>query len=81
MTQGGPRPAMQQQQQQQSEGWTGPASAPPIGASAPGQQGGMQGRMVPGTAPMRPNSQPGPRPMLQSPLMASGESQLKNVLV
>ncbi|XP_054893226.1 nuclear receptor coactivator 2 isoform X2 [Poeciliopsis prolifica] len=70
MTQGGPRPAMQQQQ---SEGWTGPASAPPIGASAPGQQGGMQGRMVPGTAPMRPNSQPGPRPMLQSPIMTNAQ--------
>ncbi|XP_027860868.1 nuclear receptor coactivator 2 isoform X2 [Xiphophorus couchianus] len=76
MTQGGPRPAMQQQQQ--SEGWTGPASAPPIGASAPGQQGGMQGRMVPGTAPMRPNSQPGPgpRPMLQSPLMANAQPDM-----
>ncbi|XP_008394576.1 nuclear receptor coactivator 2 isoform X4 [Poecilia reticulata] len=74
MTQGGPRPAMQQQQQ--PEGWTGPASAPPIGASAPGQQGGIQGRMVPGNAPMRPNSQPGPRPMLQSPLMANAQPDM-----
>uniref|UniRef100_A0A3B3XWX9 DUF1518 domain-containing protein n=1 Tax=Poecilia mexicana TaxID=48701 RepID=A0A3B3XWX9_9TELE len=76
MTQGGPRPAMQQQQQQQPEGWTGPASAPPIGASAPGQQGGMQGRMVPGNPPMRPNSQPAPRPMLQSPLMANAQPDM-----
>uniref|UniRef100_A0A3Q2G874 Nuclear receptor coactivator 2 n=1 Tax=Cyprinodon variegatus TaxID=28743 RepID=A0A3Q2G874_CYPVA len=36
----------------------------------------MQGRMVPGTAPMRPNSQPGPRPMLQSPIMANAQPDM-----
>uniref|UniRef100_A0A3Q2QUW3 Nuclear receptor coactivator n=1 Tax=Fundulus heteroclitus TaxID=8078 RepID=A0A3Q2QUW3_FUNHE len=78
MAPGGPRPGMQQQQQQQQqqEGWTTSASAPPIGAPAPGQQGAMQGRMVPGTAPMRPNSQPGPRPMLQSPIMANAQADM-----
>ncbi|XP_035981586.1 nuclear receptor coactivator 2 isoform X4 [Fundulus heteroclitus] len=75
MAPGGPRPGMQQQQQQQ-EGWTASASAPPIGAPAPGQQGAIQGRMVPGTAPMRPNSQPGPRPMLQSPIMANAQADM-----
>uniref|UniRef100_A0A667YVL4 Nuclear receptor coactivator 2 n=1 Tax=Myripristis murdjan TaxID=586833 RepID=A0A667YVL4_9TELE len=58
----------------QQEGWVGSASAPPLGASGPGQQGPMQGRMGPNSAPMRPNSQPGPRQMLQSPMMANGES-------
>uniref|UniRef100_A0A8C5HUJ7 Nuclear receptor coactivator n=1 Tax=Gouania willdenowi TaxID=441366 RepID=A0A8C5HUJ7_GOUWI len=58
----GPRPGIQQQQQQQ-EGWVGSASAPPLGATGPGQ------RMGPGSGPMRPNSQPGPRAMLQSPMM------------
>uniref|UniRef100_A0A8C2ZE29 Nuclear receptor coactivator n=1 Tax=Cyclopterus lumpus TaxID=8103 RepID=A0A8C2ZE29_CYCLU len=43
--------------------------------SGPGQPGPMQARMGPNGAPMRPNSQPGPRPMLQSPMMASGETQ------
>ncbi|XP_015243629.1 PREDICTED: nuclear receptor coactivator 2 isoform X2 [Cyprinodon variegatus] len=71
MAAGGPRPGMQQQ-----EGWNSSASAPPMGASAPGQQGAMQGRMVPGTAPMRPNSQPGPRPMLQSPIMANAQPDM-----
>lgn len=71
MAPGGPRPGMQQQ-----EGWSGSASAPPMGASAPGQQGAMQGRMVPGTAPMRPSSQPGPRPMLQSPIMANAQPDM-----
>jgi len=70
MAPGGPRPGMQQQQQ---EGWVGSASAPPLGASGPGQPVPMQARMGPNGAPMRPNSQPGPRPMLQSPMMASGE--------
>lgn len=69
MAPGGPRPAMQQQ-----EGWVGSASAPPLGATGPGQQGAMQGRMGPNGAPMRPNSQPGPRQLLQSPMMANGES-------
>lgn len=67
MAPGGPRPGMQQH-----EGWVGSVSAPPLGASGPGQQGAMQGRMGPNSAPMRPNSQP--RPMLQSPMMANGES-------
>ncbi|XP_054478534.1 nuclear receptor coactivator 2 isoform X2 [Anoplopoma fimbria] len=71
MAQGGPRPGMQQQ-----EGWVGSASAPPLGASGPGQQGPMQGRMGPNGAPMRPNSQPGPRPMLQSPMMAGAQSDM-----
>uniref|UniRef100_A0A3Q1F3V6 Nuclear receptor coactivator 2 n=1 Tax=Acanthochromis polyacanthus TaxID=80966 RepID=A0A3Q1F3V6_9TELE len=64
--------------------WVGSASAPPLGAAGPGQQGAMQGRMGPGNAPMRPNSQPGPRPMLQSPMMANGESTVyrrSNVLL
>ncbi|XP_028289741.1 nuclear receptor coactivator 2 isoform X2 [Gouania willdenowi] len=65
----GPRPGIQQQQQQQ-EGWVGSASAPPLGATGPGQ------RMGPGSGPMRPNSQPGPRAMLQSPMMASAQQDM-----
>ncbi|XP_033494506.2 nuclear receptor coactivator 2 isoform X3 [Epinephelus lanceolatus] len=71
MAPGGPRPGMQQQ-----EGWVGSASAPPLGASGPGQQGPMQGRMGPNSAPMRPNSQPGPRQMLQSPMMANAQPDM-----
>ncbi|XP_018529494.2 nuclear receptor coactivator 2 isoform X3 [Lates calcarifer] len=71
MAPGGPRPGMQQQ-----EGWVGSASAPPLGASGPGQQGAMQGRMGPNGAPMRPNSQPGPRQMLQSPMMANAQPDM-----
>ncbi|XP_056220234.1 nuclear receptor coactivator 2 isoform X1 [Seriola aureovittata] len=71
MTPGGPRPGMQQQ-----EGWVGSASAPPLGASGPGQQGAMQGRMGPNSAPMRPSSQPGPRQMLQSPMMANAQPDM-----
>ncbi|XP_031705750.1 nuclear receptor coactivator 2 isoform X4 [Anarrhichthys ocellatus] len=74
MAPGGPRPGMQQQQQQ--EGWAGSTSAPPLGAPGPGQQGPMQGRMGPNGAPMRPNSQPGPRPMLQSPMMAGAQPDM-----
>ncbi|XP_037612377.1 nuclear receptor coactivator 2 isoform X2 [Sebastes umbrosus] len=73
MAQGGPRPGMQQQQQ---EGWVGSASAPPLGANGPGQQGPMQGRMGPNGAPMRPNSQPGPRQMLQSSMMANAQPDM-----
>ncbi|XP_056289747.1 nuclear receptor coactivator 2 isoform X2 [Pseudoliparis swirei] len=73
MAPGGPRPGMQQQQQ---EGWVGSASAPPLGASGPGQPVPMQARMGPNGAPMRPNSQPGPRPMLQSPMMASAQPDM-----
>ncbi|KAM6907956.1 nuclear receptor coactivator 2 isoform 3-T4 [Lycodopsis pacificus] len=73
MAAGGPRPGMQQQQQ---EGWAGSTSAPPLGAPGPGQQGPMQGRMGPNGAPMRPNSQPGPRPMLQSPMMAGAQADM-----
>uniref|UniRef100_A0A3B4A3Z8 Nuclear receptor coactivator 2 n=1 Tax=Periophthalmus magnuspinnatus TaxID=409849 RepID=A0A3B4A3Z8_9GOBI len=40
------------------------------------QQGPMQGRIGPNTAPMRPNSQPGPRQMLQSSMMTNGERRL-----
>lgn len=69
MAPGAPRPGMQQQ-----EGWGGSASAPPLGASGPGQPGAMPGRMGPNPAPMRPSSQP--RPMLQSPMMANGESSV-----
>lgn len=61
-----------QPQQQQQEGWVGSASAPPLGASGPAQQAAIQNRIGPGGAPMRPSSQP--RPMLQSPMMANGES-------
>uniref|UniRef100_A0A1A8M8I8 Nuclear receptor coactivator n=2 Tax=Nothobranchius pienaari TaxID=704102 RepID=A0A1A8M8I8_9TELE len=64
MAPGGPRPGMQQQQQ---ENWV----APPMGASAPGQQNAMQVRLGPNGAPMRPGSQPGPRPILQTPMMAN----------
>lgn len=67
MTAGGPRPGMQQQLQ---EGWVG--SAPPLGQSGPTQQGVMPGRIGANTAPMRATGQP--RPMLQSPLMANGET-------
>ncbi|XP_068160078.1 nuclear receptor coactivator 2 isoform X2 [Antennarius striatus] len=68
---GGPRPGMQQQ-----EGWVGTASAPPLGTSGPRQQGAMQGRMGPNTAPMRPNSQPGPRQMLQSPMLPNAQPDM-----
>ncbi|XP_041824230.1 nuclear receptor coactivator 2 isoform X2 [Melanotaenia boesemani] len=71
MAPGGPRPGMQQQ-----EGWVGSASAPPLGASGPGQQSAMQGRMGPSGAPMRPNSQPGPRPMLQSSMMTGAQPDM-----
>ncbi|KAG7526680.1 nuclear receptor coactivator 2 isoform X3 [Solea senegalensis] len=70
MAPGGPRPGIQQ------EGWVGPASAPPLGASGPGQQGAMQGRMGPNSAPMRPNSQPGPRQMLQSPMITNAQPDM-----
>ncbi|XP_068437606.1 nuclear receptor coactivator 2 isoform X1 [Clinocottus analis] len=73
MAPGGPRSGMQQHRQ---EGWVGSASAPPLGASGPGQPGPMQGRMGPNGAPMRPNSQPGPRPMLQSPMMANAQPDM-----
>ncbi|CAL8311495.1 unnamed protein product [Merluccius merluccius] len=67
---GGPRPGMQQ-----PEGWIGSASAPPPGATGPpGQQASMQGRMGPNTGPMRPASQPGPRQMHQSTMMANAQS-------
>ncbi|XP_030204203.1 nuclear receptor coactivator 2 isoform X2 [Gadus morhua] len=56
---GGPRPGMQQ-----PEGWIGSASAPPPGAA---------GRLGPSAAPMRPNSQPGPRLMHQSTMMANAQ--------
>lgn len=69
MAAGGPRPGMQQQLQ---EGWVGSASAPPLGQSGPTQQGVMPGRIGANTAPMRATGQP--RPMLQSPLMANGET-------
>ncbi|XP_072235004.1 nuclear receptor coactivator 2 isoform X3 [Leuresthes tenuis] len=72
MAPGGPRPGMQQQ-----EGWGGSASAPPLGASGPGQQSAMHGRMGPSSAPMRPNSQTGPRPMLQSPMMTSAQPDME----
>uniref|UniRef100_A0A3Q1IA09 Nuclear receptor coactivator n=1 Tax=Anabas testudineus TaxID=64144 RepID=A0A3Q1IA09_ANATE len=62
MAPGGPRPGLQQQ-----EGWMG-------SASGPGQQGAIQGRMGPNNTPMRPTSQPGPRQMLQSPMMANAQS-------
>ncbi|XP_060949421.1 nuclear receptor coactivator 2 isoform X2 [Limanda limanda] len=75
---GGPRPGMQQQQQ---EGWVGSASAPPLGASGPGQPGAMQGRMGPNGAPMRPNSQPGPRQMLQSAMIANAQPEMEIGLV
>uniref|UniRef100_A0AAX7U0Q5 Nuclear receptor coactivator 2 n=1 Tax=Astatotilapia calliptera TaxID=8154 RepID=A0AAX7U0Q5_ASTCA len=64
MAPSGPRPGMQQQ-----EAWVGPASAPPIGAPGPGHQNAIQGRTGPSGTPMRPNSQPGPRQMMQSPIM------------
>ncbi|XP_056155377.1 nuclear receptor coactivator 2 [Lampris incognitus] len=68
---GGPRPGLQQQ-----EGWAGSASAPPPGAPGPGQQSTMQGRMGPNGAPMRPNSQPGPRQILQSSMMANAQPSM-----
>ncbi|XP_040921434.1 nuclear receptor coactivator 2 isoform X2 [Toxotes jaculatrix] len=71
MAPGGPRPGMQPQ-----EGWVGSASAPPLGASGPGQQGAMQGRMGPNGVPMRPNSQPGPRQMLQSPMINNAQPDM-----
>lgn len=69
MAPSGPRPGMQQQ-----EGWVGPASAPPIGAPGPGHQNAIQGRTGPSGTPMRPNSQPGPRQMMQSPIMPNSKS-------
>ncbi|KAK2859437.1 hypothetical protein Q5P01_004057 [Channa striata] len=64
MTPGGPRPGMQQQ-----EGWVG-------SPSGPGQQGAMQGRLGPNTAPMRPTTQPGPRQMLPSSMMANAQPDM-----
>lgn len=74
----GPRVGMQQ------DGWGGqgpvgsaasPATAAPAGQhSLP--QGALHTRMVPNPAtgmPMRPNSQPGPRQMLQPQMMANGK--------
>ncbi|XP_061777853.1 nuclear receptor coactivator 2 isoform X2 [Nerophis ophidion] len=69
MGRNGPRPGMQQQ-----EGWAGSASAPPLGT--PGQQGALQGRMGPTGAPMRPNSQTGPRQMLQSSMMPNTQADM-----
>ncbi|XP_035382270.1 nuclear receptor coactivator 2 isoform X1 [Electrophorus electricus] len=43
------------------------------------QQGVLHNRMVPNTStamPMRPNSQPGTRPMLQSPMMPNAQSDM-----
>uniref|UniRef100_A0A673A506 Nuclear receptor coactivator 2 n=1 Tax=Sphaeramia orbicularis TaxID=375764 RepID=A0A673A506_9TELE len=56
--------------------WVGSASAPPLGASGPGPQGAIQGRLGPNNAPMRPNSQPGPRQILQSPMMANAQPDM-----
>ncbi|XP_026147869.1 nuclear receptor coactivator 2 isoform X3 [Mastacembelus armatus] len=64
MAAGVSRPAMQQQ-----EGWAG-------SASSPGQQGVMQGRTGPNSAPVRPNSQPVPRQMLHSPLMTNAQPEM-----
>ncbi|XP_041669821.1 nuclear receptor coactivator 2 isoform X2 [Cheilinus undulatus] len=72
MAPGGPRPGMQQQ-----EGWGGSPSAPPLGPSGPGQQGAMQGRMGLNGAPLRPNSQPGPRQMLQPPMIANAQPDME----
>ncbi|XP_034085109.1 nuclear receptor coactivator 2-like [Gymnodraco acuticeps] len=75
MAPGGPRPSMHQQQ----EGWGGssaPAPAPPLGASGPAQQGALQARMGPNGAPLRPNSLPGPRQMLQGPMMPNAQSDM-----
>ncbi|XP_039899597.1 nuclear receptor coactivator 2 isoform X1 [Simochromis diagramma] len=71
MAPSGPRPGMQQQ-----EGWVGPASAPPIGAPGPGHQNAIQGRTGPSGTPMRPNSQPGPRQMMQSPIMPNAQPDI-----
>lgn len=71
MAAGGPRPGVQQQLQ---EGWVASASAPTMGQSGPAQQGVMQGRIGANTAPMRATSQP--RPMLHSPMMATGERRV-----
>lgn len=72
----GPRAGMQHQ-----EGWVGSASAPPLGAAGPGQQGPMQGRMGPSGAPMRPNSQPGPRQMLQPSMMTNAQPEMDMAMV
>lgn len=76
----GPRVGMQQ------DGWgaqgpgpvgsaASPATAAPTGQHSI-QQGALHGRMVPNPGagmPMRPNSQPGPRQMLQSQMMPNGK--------
>ncbi|XP_067342772.1 nuclear receptor coactivator 2 isoform X2 [Channa argus] len=69
MAPGGPRPGIQQQ-----EGWVG-------SPSGPGQQGAMQGRLGPNTAPMRPSSQQGPRQMLPSPMMSNAQPDMDIGLV
>ncbi|XP_033842050.1 nuclear receptor coactivator 2 isoform X3 [Periophthalmus magnuspinnatus] len=45
------------------------------------QQGPMQGRIGPNTAPMRPNSQPGPRQMLQSSMMTNAQPDMDMAMV
>ncbi|XP_056307038.1 nuclear receptor coactivator 2 isoform X1 [Danio aesculapii] len=77
----GPRVGMQQ------DGWgaQGPvgSAASPATAAPAGQhshpQGALHTRMVPNPAtgmPMRPNSQPGPRQMLQPQMMANAQSNM-----
>ncbi|XP_009295613.1 nuclear receptor coactivator 2 isoform X3 [Danio rerio] len=77
----GPRVGMQQ------DGWgaqgTVGSAASPATAAPAGQhslpQGALHSRMVPNPAtgmPMRPNSQPGPRPMLQPQMMANAQSNM-----
>ncbi len=76
----GPRVSMQQ------DGWGaqghGPVrnTASPVTNAPTGQhslpQGAIHSRMVPNSGagmPMRPNNQPGPRPMLQSQMMTNGK--------
>ncbi|XP_055006904.1 nuclear receptor coactivator 2 [Boleophthalmus pectinirostris] len=45
------------------------------------QQGPMQGRIGPNAAPMRPNSQPGPRQMLQSSMMTNAQPDMDMPMV
>uniref|UniRef100_H2TYK1 Nuclear receptor coactivator 2 n=1 Tax=Takifugu rubripes TaxID=31033 RepID=H2TYK1_TAKRU len=72
MSESNPALAAQQQHRGIAAGMGPSTSAPPLGQSGPTQQGVMPGRIGANTAPMRATSQP--RPMLQSPLMANGET-------
>ncbi|XP_051539037.1 nuclear receptor coactivator 2-like isoform X2 [Myxocyprinus asiaticus] len=83
MENNGPRVGMQQ------DSWGAQGPGPISGAASPAtaaptgqhslQQGALHARLVPNSVtgiPMRPNSQPGPRQMLQSQMMPNAQSNM-----